>query len=55
VDDAGNGAVRVFGEGILREPVFLQLLRVRDTLEPDRIARMPYQTEVVRVDPDVKE
>ena len=55
VYDAGDGAVRIFRQRVLRQPVFLQLLGIRNALEPDGIAGVPDQTEIVRIDANVKE
>ena len=51
----GTGTVGVLGERILGEPVFVELLAVRDALEPDGIAGITDQAEVVRIDADVEQ
>ncbi len=55
MDNARHGTVRVFRKRIFREVVLFQLLPVRYALEPDRIAGIPYQAQIIRVDPDVEE
>ena len=55
VNDARHRAVAVFGEGIFGKTVFFQLLPVGNALQPDGIAGIADQAEVVRVDPDMKQ
>ena len=53
--NTGNRAVGIFGEWILRESILFEFFAIRDTLEPDGIAWVTDQAEVVRVDANVEE
>src|SRR5438132_953611 len=54
MDDARDGAVRVFRQRVFGQTVIIELPSVRDALKPDWITGISDQAKIVRVDPDVK-
>ena len=53
--DARDGAVRFLVERVEREIILHELLRVRNALQPNWVAGISDEAEVIRVDADVKQ